>query len=434
MDGSIDGPSTQLLGILACTIAGAVYTAVDEAITALGEARVRAARDGDGPISATAARYLRQVNRVGTRFLTGRILALVCTVILSYEVALRYQELPRRLGVLAATTLFYAAMVGLCSAVAARRAKRVALPLLRLARPLELLAAPFAEPLIWASDLIHRAFPPSPEDDPERVTDVVVEQLIERGEELGSIAEEDAELLKSVLEFRETVAREVMVPRTAMVAFDIDKPLPEVIKVIVERGHSRYPVYGESIDQPVGVLYAKDIFRLVQNQKRLQGTLEGLIRKPVYFAAESQKISELLRQMQARRVHLAIVVDEYGGTSGMVTLEDIIEEIVGEIRDEHDREEARVHEIAPGHYIVSADVSVHDLAEITGLKLPEGASGYDSLGGMLIDLVGKVPSSGQTVEIGEHALTVRAADERHVTSVEVVTRADEPEPAAATGS
>jgi CBS domain containing-hemolysin-like protein len=134
--------------------------------------------------------------------------------------------------------------------------------------------------------------------------------------------------------------------------------------------------------------------------------------------------------MQSRRIHLAIVADEFGGTSGMVTLEDIIEEIVGDIRDEHDSEDAPVKQIAPGRYLAKADVSVYDLAEITGLQLPEGASAYESLGGMLVDLAGRVPKSGELIEIGDHDLIVRQADERRVTRVEVVERTQQLPPAA----
>jgi CBS domain containing-hemolysin-like protein len=204
-----------------------------------------------------------------------------------------------------------------------------------------------------------------------------------------------------------------------------------VIKLIAESGHSRYPVYRGSVDHPLGVLYAKDLFRFIENGGHVEGKLEALLRTPVYFAAESQKISSLLRQMQARRTHLTIVVDEYGGTSGMVTLEDIIEEIVGEIRDEHDPEEAPVREISPGRFLARAEVSVHDLSEITGLQLPDGASGYESLGGMLVDLAGRVPRSGETIAIGDHQLIVRASDDRRVTRVEVVAHERKLPPAAA---
>ena len=182
-----------------------------------------------------------------------------------------------------------------------------------------------------------------------------------------------------------------------MVAIDVETPLPEVIQLMADKGHSRYPVFRGSIDHPIGLVYAKDLFRLFVRSGPEQGKLEDSIRTPLFFAAESQKISDLLRQMQARRTHLAIVVDEKWRDRRMVTLEDIIEEIVGEIRDEHDVEDAPVKQIAPGRYLAKADVSVHDLAEITGLVLPENAAGYESLGGMLIDLAGRVPRSGESM-------------------------------------
>jgi putative hemolysin len=427
---SIGGPSTNLIGVIACIIAGGLLAATDEALAVFGEARAHAAHDEGGRYSRTAARFLSSYKTISVRLMAGRILALLGTAVLSYDLALHLDNVWARRAVVAVAALVYATTIGTTTTLASRRAGRVALPLLRYVRPLELLVAPFAAPLVVASNLIDKLLPPRPEDDPERVTEVVVEHIIERGEEQGSIAQHDAELLLSVLEFRETVAREIMVPRTSMVAIDVETALPDVIKLVVEKGHSRYPVYRSSIDHPIGLVYAKDLFRMFGNGNNGHGKLEDAIRAPLFFAAESQKISDLLRQMQARRTHLAIVVDEYGGTSGMVTLEDIIEEIVGEIRDEHDGDEAPVKQIAPGRYIAKADVSVHDLAEITGLRLPVGASGYESLGGMLIDLAGRVPRSGESIEIGNHDLIVRAADERRVTRVEVVERSEQLPPAA----
>jgi CBS domain containing-hemolysin-like protein len=431
---SIGGPSTNLIGALACIVAGAVFAAVDESLAALGEARARAtAREPESRDAATAERYLRDAKAIGIRLLTGRILALVGTAVFAYDLALALrldQSVWARRAVVAVAALVYATAIGTVTTLAARRASRLAMPLLRWGWPLEMLVAPLAAPLVWASNLIDKLYPPRPEDDPERVTEVVVEQLIERGEEQGAIAQDHAELLLSVLEFRETVAREIMVPRIGMVAVDIETPLPELIKLIVAEGHSRYPVYRGSVDHPVGVLYAKDLFRLIRDGDGFAGKIEDLLRTPVFYAAESQKISEVLRQMQARRTHLAIVADEYGGTSGMLTLEDIIEEIVGEIRDEHDSEDAPVKQIAPGRYLAKADVSVHDLAEITGLQLPENAAGYESLGGMLVDLAGRVPKSGELIEIGGHDLIVRQSDERRVQRVEVVERTQQLPPAA----
>ncbi len=424
--GSLGEPGAELLGVLACIVTGAIYAAIDESITAIGEPRLRAVREGNDANARVAARYLDAPSRIKLRLLCGRILCLAGTSMLAYDVAEHWLSSPfvRVLGV-ALAALCYAAAVGISSTVSAHRASRLALPLLRFGRPLELFALPFAIPLQWAIRVIETMFPARPGDIPERVTELDVEHMIDQGAEHGSIPAQNAELLRSVLEFGDTIVREIMVPRTSMVAIDISTPLDEVIELLTAEGHSRYPVYRERIDQVEGTLYAKDLFRFIREGGQA-GKLADLIRRPVFFTAHSQKISVLLRQMQARRVHVAIVVDEFGGTSGMVTLEDIIEEIVGEIRDEHDTDETPVRQIGPDRYIANADVSLYDLAEITGLELPEQVRSYESLGGMLIDMAGRVPKSGDSIEVGGHEIIVRAADERRVSRVEVVKRKELP--------
>jgi CBS domain containing-hemolysin-like protein len=369
-----------------------------------------------------AARYLDD-QLVSVQLWAGRVLSLVGLGALAFRVALHVSEqLAVRLAILALAALSYAAVTGVATTLASSRAGRLALPLLRYARPLMLLVLPFAWPMACTTRLINKLFPPRPDDDPQHVTEVDVEQMIEQGAEHGSIPAQNAELLRSVIEFGDTVVREVMVPRTSMIAIEIGTPLDEVVQLIIAQGHSRYPVYRERIDQVEGTLYAKDLFRLMRDGQEPAGQLSDLIRRPVFFTAQSQKISVLLRQMQARRMHMAVVVDEFGGTSGMVTLEDIMEEIVGEIRDEHDTDEAPVRQIGPDRYLANADVSLYDLAEVTGLNLPEEARSYESLGGMLVDLAGRVPKSGEAVEVWGHEMIVRAADERRVSRVELVKR------------
>ncbi|HKU40723.1 MAG TPA: hemolysin family protein, partial [Polyangiales bacterium] len=380
LDGGSSEPGVELLTLLACIVAGAICTAVDEAIAALGEPRMRAARDGNDANARIAARYLDAPGVVNQRLLSGRIVSLMATAVVAYHLAARLQG-----GwfvsalVLASAALAYTTMVSVSVTFVTRRAGRLALPLLRYSEPLMWLFAPFWLPLNFLSRLVDKVLPARPDDNPELVTELDVGHLIKQGAEHGSIPAQNAELLRSVIEFGDTVVREVMVPRTSMVAIEIDTPLDEVMQLIIAEGHSRYPVYRERIDQVEGTLYAKDLFRLIREGGRTAGKLEDLIRRPVFFTANSQKISVLLRQMQARRVHVAIVVDEFGGTSGMVTLEDIIEEIVGEIRDEHDTDETPVRQIGPDRYLANADVSLYDLAEITGLALPEQARSYESL-------------------------------------------------------
>ncbi len=423
MEQAIAWSGTEFLGLVAGILGGALLASVDEALGAFGEPRVRAAREGTGPNARAAARYLDHPSVIHKRLLTGRVVCQAATVLLAYDLSAGMGGLWFGLGGVAVAVLLYAMAVAVGSHLAVRRAGRVALPLLRLAQPLEYFVAPLAAPLVWAGNFLDRRYPPRPEDSPERVTEVEVEQIIDQGEELGSIKGERAELLRSVIAFRKTIAREIMLPRTSMVAIEVDTPLPEVVELLVREGHSRYPVYREAIDHPLGILCAKDLFKRLGEGGRLDGKLADLMRTPPFFAAETQKISELLHQMQAKRMHMAIVVDEYGGTSGMVTLEDIIEEIVGEIRDEHDAEDLPIQKVGPGRFMVQADVSVHDVAEASGLRLPEGAAGYDSLGGLLIDLAGRVPRKGESIQIGAHDVIVRDGDDRHVIRVEVVERA-----------
>ncbi|MBN1654121.1 MAG: HlyC/CorC family transporter [Deltaproteobacteria bacterium] len=422
MDDSIEGLGSEFLGILACITLGTMFSAVDEAMVALGEFRVRTASEANDKSARAAARFLEMAPVIQARLFMGRVLCVTGAAILASDLGYKIAGLHGEIIAFLAAVLAYTVIVGTATALVVRRASRLALPLLRFFRPLELFMAPFAVPLILVSSLIKRLYPARPEDAPERVTEVDVEQLIDQGEEHGSITEEHADLLRSVLEFADTVVREVMVPRTSMVAIDINTPLREVSRLVVEKGHSRYPVYRGTIDQIEGILYAKDLFRFIDEKNGMSGKLEDLIRDRVFFVAESQKISGVLRDMQARRVHLSVAIDEFGGTSGMVTLEDIIEEIVGEIQDEHDSEDLSARKIAQGHYLANAKVSIYDLAELTGMQLPEEARSYESLGGMIVDLMGRVPSKGDSVQFGSYDFIIRGADERHVTRVEIVQR------------
>jgi len=186
-------------------------------------------------------------------------------------------------------------------------------------------------------------------------------------------------------------------------------------------------VYRGSMDQVEGMLYAKDVFGALRQGLEHQ-TLGDLARTPVFFAPETQKVSVLLQEMQARRSHLVVVVDEFGGAAGVVTLEDILEEIVGEIEDEHDDDEAPVRQEGPGHFVADATISIYDLEEYLGEPLADAASGdYDSLGGLLVQLSGRVPAIGSEVTVGNYRLRVIVSDERHVERVEIIRHTPPPE-------
>ncbi len=235
-----------------------------------------------------------------------------------------------------------------------------------------------------------------------RVSDEIEEDLV-AAEEFKAVAEDDddtprledekRELLHSIFEFGETTAREVMVPRIDMIMADAETTLDEVLALIAEHGHSRIPIWGESVDQILGAVHVKELATVASRDTGGISVHEYV--RPVMFVPETKRIDELLREFQDQRSHLAIVVDEYGGTSGMVTLEDVLEEIVGEIEDEYDTEETLLEPLADGSFRVAAKIDLDDLNEEINVKLPTENS--DTLGGFIYELVGKVPTPGETV-------------------------------------
>lgn len=225
---------------------------------------------------------------------------------------------------------------------------------------------------------------------------------------------EERELILSVLEFTDTIVREVMVPRTDMITISGNASTDEAVDIVLSSGRSRVPVTGETIDHIVGVLFARDLLEIFDKEQDPRTAAE--IAHEAYFVPETKHVSELLREMQANQQHLAIVIDEFGGTAGIVTIEDLIEEIVGEIADEFDEEEPMVVE-AEGEWIVDARLDVDDLAELVGVKLPSDE--WDTVGGLVLELAGRVPLEGERFEHDGLVFTADSVRGRRVSKVRV---------------
>ncbi len=433
----MDVPSIEFaVAIVVGVGLGALLAAVSAGLHTLGEAGLQAIAEADERQSRVAARVLRDVSAVQSRLLLGRVLCVsFAAAFVAYSLVQSQGTWPAIAGILG-IAFAYAIVATIASAIVRRRSGQATLRVWKWLRPVDLLLTPLAIPLTWLTDLVKRTVPEVQLEDPGRVAELTVEHVIEQGEETGMIAEDHAQMLRSVLEFKNTVAREIMVPRTQVVAFELATAVDKVLASIIESGHSRYPVYRGRIDQVEGVLYAKDLFQVLRSHTSASAiVLSDVIRKPMFFAAESQKIGVLLREMQRRRSHLAVVVDEFGGAAGIVTMEDIVEEIVGEIQDEHDEEAPLVHERAPGHYYVDAAISVYDLEDHLDEAICEDKSEFDSLGGMLVHLAGRVPVIGETLMAGAYKVVVLDADERHVRRVEMerLSTEEPDEPKAAAG-
>jgi CBS domain containing-hemolysin-like protein len=228
------------------------------------------------------------------------------------------------------------------------------------------------------------------------------------------IEETEKEMITSILEMDETVAREVMVPRTDMVAVEAETRVAEVVDVILEAGHSRIPVYEQSIDQIIGLLYAKDLLRAFQDNRDDQ-PIRDLLR-PAYFVPLTKNVKHLLAEMRKHRVHMAVVVDEYGGTAGLVTIEDILEEIVGEIQDEYDSaEESHVERLGKDSYLIHARMDNYTLAKLLDIDIDDEDA--DTVGGLVLGLLGHVPEPGESVVVENWRVTVLKVDARRIEQV-----------------
>ncbi|MBI4642245.1 MAG: HlyC/CorC family transporter [Deltaproteobacteria bacterium] len=240
-----------------------------------------------------------------------------------------------------------------------------------------------------------------------------IHNIIDVGEERGLISRQEGELIESIFEFKDTLVREVMVPRLEIVGVERHTPLDQIIGLVLEKGHSRLPVFEGDIDHINGILLAKDLLEFWQAP---EGTWDlSRVLRPAYFIPESKKISDLLRDLVERKTQIAIVIDEYGGTAGLITLEDILEEIVGEIYDEYDRMEPRLTPEEDGAVLVDARLDVEELMDHFGLPRPEGK--FESVGGLLIHLLGRVPQINDQVIVENLELLVVAADERRAKQV-----------------
>lgn len=246
------------------------------------------------------------------------------------------------------------------------------------------------------------------------LSDDGLRRLISAAEEEEPIHENEKQMIASILEMDETVAREVMVPRIDVVALNVETSLRAALSVIIDAGHSRIPVYEENIDQIVGFLYAKDILKFFDTNQ-IDVPIRTLLRPP-YLVPVSKKVNTLLREMQKDRVHIAMVVDEYGGIAGLVTIEDILEEIVGEIQDEYDvDEETYVEVLEPNRYLLNGRLDLYSLAKLLDAELPEEDA--DTLGGLIYSELGHVPVPGEVVEVGGWRFTVLSLEGRRIEEV-----------------
>lgn len=412
----MDVPFASIALAVGTAALGSLFASADAAITTLPEGRLQALGDSHPDVFQ---RFFQGRARVLSRWLVARVISIATAAVLFYDAAAGLGCL-RWSGAVGVTfaVITYASFAEVVGTLARRRPERIAVLALRLLRPVEYLVFIFAEPFALLGRLVERRFP---EDRPTdaRITATEVEWVVAEGEKTGALAEEPAAMIRNVLDFKDLTAKDVMVPRPRVSVIAADLQLPEVLALVAKDGHSRYPVYRDTIDNVVGLLYAKDLFEVVRKQRLDDTTFDSLLRKPILFVAEAQSALSVLREMRARRLHMAVVSDGFGGTSGVVTLEDIIEEIVGEIHDEYDVEaDHPVQSLGDGRFLADAAVPIGDLEKVLGASLP--MSNAESLGGLIVQHEGRVPEAGTELVLEGMKLVIREADEKRVVKVEIL--------------
>jgi gliding motility-associated protein GldE len=244
--------------------------------------------------------------------------------------------------------------------------------------------------------------------------------LVDVGEEQGTLEQDEKEMIHSIFEFGETTVKEIMVPRIDMVCISTESEVDLLLNLIKKHMHSRIPIYKEKVDNIIGIIYAKDLLSYGDKRKNTMLNLEDLAR-PAYFVPEQKKIDELLREFQTEKIHMAIVVDEYGGTAGLVTLEDIIEEIVGEIQDEHDYEQPLYNKISDNEFVVDGGMDLEEINEELKIDLPT-EEGVETVAGFLYGLFGSVPKEKQKITYNGYEFIIEKVIRRRIKQVRLIVK------------
>ncbi|TMG17137.1 MAG: HlyC/CorC family transporter [Chloroflexi bacterium] len=407
----------ELIIIAVSLVLAALAASAETSLTSISRVRLRTLVEQKVPQAIVVERLHRDPNAYLSTILIFNTVAIIMASSAATLLAIRlYQD---RVPEWLVSLVLSLAVLVLCEitpkTISLQRAERVALRMARLVSGATWVMRPVVFVLTAITRLILRMLGGKTQVRGPFVTEEELKMLVSVGEEEGVLEEEEREMIHGIFEMGDMRVRELMVPRTDLVAIEVNEPVEKAVDLVTKHGHTRIPVYDGNLDHIVGVLYAKDLLRAVVRGE--QKTLREIARKP-YFTPESNKVQDVLRDLRKNRVHMAIVVDEYGGTAGAVTIEDILEEIVGPIQDEYDiGEEDEIQFISPNEVVLDGRVSVDDVNEL--LKLEIGADDYDTIGGYVLNQLGAAPKVGATLKLGTGELRVEAVQGTRIKKVRI---------------
>lgn len=404
----------KILVLIILLILSALFSSAETAITSLKIIRVKRMKQDGEPGAELLERLLENINKVLATALIGNSIANISATAIATDLSVRIFQ-----GNLLAVTAIMTVLILLFGEItpktfAAQNSEKVALMLGRYIEFFTIVLYPVLKILTIITNFFIKLAGGRVADGIPFVTEEEIRALVEVGQEEGLIQNEEKNMINSIFEFDDTVVREVMTPRIDMTGLNINASLKEALSMVVDAGYSRIPVYENTIDNIVGVLYAKDLLVFAG---RLQDIDLKKIMRTAYYVPESKKVNHLLKELQREKVHMAIVLDEYGGTAGLVTIEDLLEEIVGDILDEYDEDEKIIQEIDNNTLIVNSRAGIDEINELLNLSYPEDE--FETISGYVFNRLGRVPKEGDILEFDGSKITVLKVGNRRIQQVKI---------------
>ena len=394
----MEGHWPEIIALVLLVGAAAFFAASEAAIVSLNRIRTRALAEKNIRGSRLLQRLLENRNRTLTSVLIGSTFVLLAADSLATETFIHWNVPNAAIWstiVMTVVLLLFGEI--LPKTIAVGSGERTALRLAPLLAVVTRVLSPLTWAFLWITDNLVRLFGGKPHVGPY-VTEDDIKTLVNVGVEQNVLEEEERELIHSIIEFGDTIVREVMTPRTKMVTVSVTSSPRRALDLVIAEGYSKLPVWEESIDTVIGVVHDRELLIALANGEIASTSLRSLMRPPKHVP-ENKRISELLREMQREKFSLAIVLDEYGGTAGLVTMEDLLEEIVGEIRDEHDEgEEESIRRISDSEAVVEAGTNIEDVNTALSIELPHEE--FETIGGFVVGLFGRLPHEGEEIEAG----------------------------------
>jgi putative hemolysin len=388
----------EIVALVLLVGAAAFFAASEAAIVSLNRIRARALAEKNIRGSRLLQRLLENRNRTLTSVLIGSTFVLLAADSLATEIFIHWNVPNAAIWstiVMTVVLLLFGEI--LPKTIAVGSGERTALRLAPFLAFVTRVVSPLTTAFLWITDNLVRLFGGKPHVGPY-VTEEDIKTLVNVGVEQNVLEEEERELIHSIIEFGDTIVREVMTPRTKMVTVSVTSSPRRALDLVIAEGYSKLPVWEESVDTVIGVVHDRELLISLANGEIASTSLRSLMRPPKHVP-ENKRISELLREMQREKFSLAIVLDEYGGTAGLVTMEDLLEEIVGEIRDEHDEgEEESIRRISDAEAVVEAGTNIEDVNNALRIDLPHDE--FETIGGHVVGLFGRLPHEGEEIEAG----------------------------------